>query len=76
MERSTSKHYFECVMVDIPVDIEGGVYIENVRIVDLPVYRRVGGESWEQMCAANDGVNVDDTHVACALAGGFGLHYP
>ena len=76
MEGSTSKDYFECVMVNVPIDIEGGVQIKNVRIINLPVYWRVRGESWQQVCTANNGVDVNDAHVVHASAGRLGLDYP
>ena len=76
MEGSTSKDYFERMMVNVLIDIEGGVQIKNVQIINLPVYWHIRGESWQQVCTANDGVNVNDAHVAHASVGGLGLDYP
>ena len=72
----TSKSYLECVMIDKFVDIEGGVDVENIHIVDFPIYRRIRQESWKQVCSSNDGIKVDDACVACTSASGFWSHHP
>jgi hypothetical protein len=76
-ERSdTLKGYFKRVMVNILVDIERGVNVQNIRVVDLPVDWRIRWELRKQMGPANDSVEMDDTHVARSCAGRFGLHDP
>ena len=42
----TSEGYFERVMINEFVDREGGVEIEGVHIVDLPVDRGIRWEPW------------------------------
>ena len=73
---STSRSYFERVMINKFVDIEGGVEIQRIHVVDLLKHRCIRREPWEQMCPTNDGVNMNDAHVAHTSAGGFRLHDP
>ena len=73
---STSKDYFECVMINKSVDIEGGEDVQSIHVIDLPVYRCLRREPREQVRSANDGVDVYDTHMTCPPADGLRLHNP
>ena len=64
------------MVIDKFVDIEGGEKVKNVRVIDLPVDRHIRWEPWEQVCPVNNGVNVNDAHVAPSLASGFRLYNP
>ena len=63
-------------MVNKLVDIEGGVDIKNVHIIDLPIYWGIRWESRKQVRTSNDGAKMDDTHVACTSMSGFRSHHP
>ena len=64
------------MMIDKFVDIEGGVDVQNICIVNFAVYRDVRWEPGKEMCPTNDRVDMDDAHLARALAGSLRLYYP
>ena len=64
------------MVIDEFVYIEGSVDIESIHVIDLAVDRCIRRELREQMCTADNGVEMDDTHVACSPGGGFRVYNP
>ena len=71
-----SKGYFKGVMINEFVDIEGRVDVKNIHIINFAVDGGIQWELREKMCAASNGVNVDNAGVAHSLAGEFRLYDP
>lgn len=71
-----SKGYFEGMMINEFVDIEGGVDIKNIHIFNFMIDGCIRWELREKMCAASNGVDVDNAGVAHSLAGEFWLYDP
>jgi hypothetical protein len=62
------------MVIDKFVHIEGSVDVENIHVIDLPIDRCIRRELREQMRTTNNGVKMDDTHVACSPMGGFRVY--
>jgi hypothetical protein len=71
-----SKGYFEGMMIDEFVDIEGGVDVKSIHVINFAVDRRIRWEPREKVRATSDGVNVDNAGVAHSLTGEFRLYNP
>ena len=64
------------MVIDEFVYIEGSVDVKSIHVIDLAVDRCIRWEIREQMCTADNGVKMDDAHVARSPGGGFRVYNP
>ena len=72
----TSKGYFKGMMINELVHIERSIDAENTHLIDFLVDRCIQWKFWEQVCAVNDGVKMNDAHMVCPPVSQFRVYNP